>query len=150
MILFHPSLQSALVAYGIGAVLAGGSTFAMGLGDPWPLLGSGAGTLIMSAALRLMRRTFAMLARTLEELQFRRVVLGIGTLAASFGSVVFALAIIRWQFDLVSLTALWTTTAWALVNLAAAWAAVRRLASYLEPPADRSKDQESDENGDES
>ena len=148
MTLLHPSVQSTLVAYGVGAALAGALTFAMDLGDPWPLLGSGAGTLMVSGALRLMRRTFAMQARTLEELQFRRVVLGIGTLAASFGIVVFALAIIRWQFDLVSLTALGTSTAWGLVNLVAAWAAVRRLARYLEPPVDRSKDPESDETGD--
>ena len=146
--LLHPSVPSALVAYGIGAALAGGITFAMALGDPWPLLGSGAGTLMMSGALRLMRRTFAMHARTLDELQFRRVVLGIATLAASFAIVVFALAIIRWQFDLVSLTALGTTAAWGLVNLAAAFAAVRRLASYLEPPVDRSNDPESDDTGD--
>ena len=146
--LLHPSVQSALVAYGIGGLLAGGLTFGMALGDPWPLLGSGAGALICAGALRLMRRTFAMQARTLEELQFRRVVLGIGTLAASFGSLVFALAIIRWQFDLVSLTALATSTAWGLVNLVAAWAAVRRLESYLEPPVDRSNGPESDETGD--
>ena len=103
MLLFHPSVQAALVAYGVGAVLAGGLTFAMDLGEPWPLLGSGAGPLICAGALRLMRRTLAMQARTLEELQFRRVVLGIGTLAASFGIVVFALALIRWQFDLARL-----------------------------------------------
>ena len=145
--LLHPSVQSALVAYGVGAAFAGGLTFAMDLGDPWPLLGSGAGTLIASGALRLMRRTFAMQARTLEELRFRRVVLGIGTLAASFGIVVFALAIIRWQFDLVSLTALGTSAAWGLVNLVAAWAAVRRLASYLEPPVNRTEDRDSDETG---
>ena len=142
--LLHPTIQSALVAYGVGAALAGGLTFAMGLADPWPLLGSGAGGLICAGALRLMRRTFAMQARTLEELQFRRVVLGIGTLAASFGIMVFALAIIRWQFGFVSLTALGTSAAWGAVNLVAAWAAVRRLASYLEPPVDRSKDQDID------
>ena len=137
--LFHTSAQSAFIAYGIGAVLAGGLTFAMDLRDPWPLLGSGTGTLIMSGALRLIRRTFAMRARTLEELQFRRLVLGIVALAAAFGIVVFALAIVRWQFDFVSLAALGTSTAWGLVNLVAAWAAVRRLASYLEPPKDRSE-----------
>ena len=126
----------------------GGFTLAMDLGDPWPLLGSGGGALICARALRLMRHTFAMQARTLEEFQFRRVVLGIGTLAASFGIVVFALAIIRWQFDFVSLTALGTSTGWGLMNLAAAWAAVRRLASYLEPPADKSNDPEHDETGD--
>ena len=145
--LLHPSVQSALVAYGVGAAFAGGLTFVMGLGDPWPLLGSGAGTLIASGALRLMRRTFAMQARTLEELQFRRLVLGIGTLAASFGIMVFALAIVRWQFDLVSLTALGTSAAWGLVNLVAAWAAVRRLASYLKPPVDRTEDRDSDDTG---
>ena len=81
-----------------------------------------------------------MRARTLEELQFRRLVLGIGTLAASFGIVVFALAIIRWRLDLVSLTALGTSAAWGAVNLVAAWVAVRRLASYLEPPKPRSNE----------
>ena len=74
-----------------------------------------------------------MQARTLEELQFRRLVLGIVALAAAFAIVVFALAIIRWQSDFVSLAAHGTSTAWGLVNLVAAWAAVRRLASYLEP-----------------
>ena len=88
-----------------------------------------------------------MQARTVEELQFRRLVMGIGTLAASSGIMVFALAIIRWQFDFVSLTVLGTSAAWGLVNLVAAWAAVRRLASYLEPPVSRTEDQDSDETG---
>ena len=87
----------------------------------------------MAGALRLVGRTFAMQARTREELEFRRIVLGIGTLAAVFGTVVFVLAIARWQFDVVANRVLWITAAWGLVNLAAAWAAVRRLATYLEP-----------------
>ena len=74
-----------------------------------------------------------MQARILEELEFRRIVLGIGTLAAVFGAVVFVLAIARWQFDVVANRVLWITAAWGLVNLAAAWTAVRRLATYLEP-----------------
>ena len=55
------------------------------------------------------------------------------TLAAVFGTVVFVLAIARWQFDVVSNGVLWITAASGLVNLAAAWAAVRRLATHLEP-----------------
>ena len=133
MILLHPSLQRALLAYGAGATLAGALTFASGLGDAWSLLGSGAGALIVTGALRLVGRTFAMEARILKELEVRRVVLGIGTLAAVFGTVVFVLAIARWQFDVVSNRVLWITAAWGLVNLAAAWAAVRRLATHLEP-----------------
>ena len=76
--------------------------------------------LIVTGALRLVGRTFAMQARTLEELEFRRVVLGIGTLAAVFGTVVFVLAIARWQFDVVANGVLWITAASGLVNLAAA------------------------------
>ena len=133
MILLHPSLQRALIAYGAGATGAGALTFAMRLGDAWSLLGSGAGALIVAGALRLVGRTFAMQARNPEELEFRRFVLGIGTLAAVFGTVVFVLAIARWQFDVVSNRVLWITAAWGLVNLAAAWAAVRRLATQLEP-----------------
>ena len=133
MILLHPSLQRALLAYGAGATLAGALTFALRLGDAWSLLGTGAGALIVAGALRLVGRTFAMQARVLEELEVRRVVLGIGTLAAVFGTVVFVLAITRWQFDVVSNRVLWITAAWGLVNLAAAWVAVRRLATHLEP-----------------
>ena len=121
------------MAYGAGATLAGTLTFALGLGDAWSLLGSGAGALIVAGALRLVGRTLAMQARILEELEFRRIVLGIGTLAAVFGTVVFVLAIARWQFDVVADRVLWITAAWGLVNLVAAWAAVRRLATYLEP-----------------
>ena len=88
MILLHPSLQRALIAYGAGATLAGALTFALRLGDAWSLLGSGAGALIVAGALQLVRRTFAMEARILEELEFWRIVLGIGTLAAVFGTVV--------------------------------------------------------------
>ena len=87
----------------------------------------------MAGALRLVGRAFAMQARTLEELGFRQFVLGIGTLAAIFGTVVFVLAIARWQLEVVSNRVLLMTAAWAVVNLAAAWAAVRRLATYLEP-----------------
>ena len=133
MILLHPSLQRALIAYGAGATLAGALTFAMRLGDAWSLLGSSAGALIVAGALRLVGRTFAMEARILKELEVRRVVLGIGTLAAVFGTLIFVLAIARWQFDVVSNRVLWITAAWGLVNLAAAWAAVRRLATHLEP-----------------
>ena len=133
MILLHPSLQRALIAYGAGAMLAGALTFALRLGDAWSLLGSGAGALIVAGALQLVGRTFAMEARILKELEVRRVVLGIGTLAAVFGTVLFVLAIARWQFDVVSNRVLWITAAWGLVNLAAAWAAVRRLATHLEP-----------------
>ena len=53
--------------------------------------------------------------------------------AAVFGTLIFMLAIARWQFDVVSNRVLWITAAWGLVNLAAAWAAVRRLATHLEP-----------------
>ena len=133
MILLHPSLQRALLAYGAGATLAGALTFALGLGDAWSLLGSGAGALIVTGALRLVRRTFAMEARIPEELEFRRFVLGIGTLAAVFGTLIFVLAIARWQFDVVANGVLWITAACGLVNLAAAWVAVRRLATHLEP-----------------
>ena len=133
MTVLHPSLQRALLAYGAGATLAGALTFALRLGDAWSLLGSGAGALIVAGALRLVGRTFAMEARILKELEFRQVVLGIGTLAAVFGTVLFVLAIARWQFDVVSNRVLWITAAWGLVNLAAAWVAVRRLATHLEP-----------------
>ena len=133
MTLLHPSLQRALLAYGAGATLAGALTFALRLGDTWSLLGSGAGAFIVAGALRLVRSTFAMEARILKELEVRRVVLGIGTLAAVFGTVVFVLAIARWQFDMVANRVLWITAAWGVGNLVAAWAAVRRLATYLEP-----------------
>ena len=133
MTVLHPSLQRALLAYGAGATGAGALTFALRLGDAWSLLGSGAGALIVAGALRLVGRTFAMEARILKELEFRQVVLGIGTLAAVFGTVLFVLAIARWQFDVVSNRVLWITAACGLVNLAAAWAAVRRLATHLEP-----------------
>ena len=116
----HPSLQRALIAYGAGATLAGALTFVLRLGDAWSLLGSGAGALIVAGALRLVGRTFAMEARILKELEFRRIVLGIGTLAAVFGTVVFVLAIARWQFDVVANRVLRITAAWGLVNLAAA------------------------------
>ena len=102
MTLLHPSLERALLAYGAGATLAGALTFALGLGDAWSLLGNGVGALIVAGALRLVGRTFAMQARVLKELEVRRVVLGIGTLAAVFGTVVFVLTIARWQFDVVS------------------------------------------------
>ena len=91
-----------------------------------------------------MRRTFATQARTLEELQFRRVVLGIGALAAGFGTVVFALAVMVWQFDLVPVYVLWMISTWGFVNLVAAWATVRRLASYLEPSRKLSEERDGD------
>ena len=139
--LLHPSLQRALVAYGAGATIAGAITFAVRLGDPWSLLGSGAGALIAAGALRLMGRTFAMQVRNLEELGFRRMVLGVGALAALFGAALFVLAIARWQFGVVADTVLWTSAAWGLVNLVGAWAAVRRLARWLEPPGAPRDDQ---------
>ena len=136
MFALHASLQRALVAYGAGAILAGAITHAMSLGDSWSLLGSGAGAFIMAGALRLLQRTFAMKARSAEELEFRRLVLGISTLAALLGVALFMLAIARWQTDLVPATSLATAAALALVNLAVAWRVVLRLASYLEPPRD--------------
>ena len=144
LILLHPSLQRALLAYGAGATLAGALTFVLRLGDTGSLLGSGAGALIVAGALPLVRRTFAMEARLLKELEVRRIVLGIGTLAAVFGTLIFVLAIARWQFEVVANRVLWITAAWGVVNLAAAWAAVRRLATYLEPrkkpPSQRTRD----------
>ena len=40
MIVLHPSLQRALIAYGAGAILAGVVTHALSLGDGWSLLGA--------------------------------------------------------------------------------------------------------------
>ena len=107
----------------------------MSLGDAWSLLGSGAGALIVAGALGLVRRTFVMKARSAEELEFRRLVLGIGTLAAVLGAALFMLSLARWQTDLVPATSLVAAAVVGVVNLAAAWRAVLRLASYLEPPA---------------
>ena len=135
MIVLHPSLQRALIAYGAGALLAGAVTHAMSLGDVWPLLGNGAGALIVAGALGLVRRTFAMRARSPEELEFRRLVLGIATLAGVLGAALFMLSLARWQTDLVPATSLVAAAAVGVVNLAAAWRVVLRLASYLEPPA---------------
>ena len=106
----------------------------MSLGDAWSLLGSGAGALIVAGALGLVRRTFVMKARSAEELEFRRLVLGIGTLAAVLGAALFMLSLARWQTDLVPPTVLGTAAATGAVTLAAAWRAVLRLANYLEPP----------------
>ena len=131
----HPSVQWVFVAYGAGAILAGVVTHAMSLGDVWPLLGNGAGALIAAGALGLVRRTLAMKARVGQELELRRQVLVIGTLAAALGVALFMLSIARWQTDLVPATALAMAAAVGLVNLTAAWRAVLRLASYLEPPA---------------
>ena len=86
MTLLHPSLQRALLAYGAGATGAGALTFALGIGDGWSLLGSGAGALIVAGALQLMRRTFAMQARTLEELEFRQILLALPDLTGSEGT----------------------------------------------------------------
>ena len=133
--MLHPSLQRALVAYGAGAILAGIVTHAMNLGDAWSLLGSGGGALIAAGALGLVRRTFAMRARSAEELEFRRLVLGIAALAA-----VFMLSLARWQIDLVPATSLVAAAAVGVVNLTAAWRAVHRLASYLEPPRKSARD----------
>ena len=150
MIALHPSLQRALVAYGAGAILAGIVTHAMSLGDAWSLLGSGGGSFIVAGALGFVRRILAMKARVGEELEFRRHVLGIATLAAVLGAALFVLSIARWQTDLVPATALAMTAAVGLVNLAAAWRAVLRLASYLEPPtkpAGDSHDRDGDQGG---
>ena len=106
MFVLHPSLQRALVAYGAGALLAGAVTHAMSVGDAWSLLGSGAGALITAGALGLVRRTFAMRARSPEELEFRRLVLGIATLAGVLGAALFMLSLARWQTDLVPATSL--------------------------------------------
>ena len=135
MIVLHPSLQRALVAYGAGAILAGFVTHAMSLGDAWSLLGSGGGAFIVAGALGFVRRTLAMKARVGEELEFRRLVLGIGTLAAVLGAALFMLSLARWQTEVVPVTSLGAAAAVGVVNLAAAWRAVLRLASYLEPPA---------------
>ena len=97
MIVLHPSLQRALVAYGAGAILAGIVTHAMSLGDAWSLLGSGGGAFIAAGAVGLVRRTFAMSARSPEELEFRRLVLGIAALAAVLGSALFMLSLARCQ-----------------------------------------------------
>ena len=140
MIVLHPSLQHALVAYGAGAILAGVVTHAMSLGDAWSLLGSGGGSFIVAGALGLVRRTFAMRARSREELEFRRLVLGIATLAAVLGAALFMPSIARWQSDLVPATFLATAAAAGVVNLAVAWRAVLRLASYLEPPRKSARD----------
>ena len=140
MIVLHPSLQRALVAYGAGAVLAGTVTHAMSLGDAWSLLGSGGGVFIAAGALQLLRRTFAMKARVAEELEFRRLVLGIVSLAAALGALLFMMSIARWQTDLVPPTALATAGAAGMVNLVVAWRAVLRLASYLEPPRIAARD----------
>ena len=134
MIVLHPSLQRALVAYGAGATLAGVVTHATSLGDAWSLLGSGGGSFIAAGALGLVRRTLAMKARVGEELELRRHVLGIETLAAVLGAALFMLSLARWQTELVPATALAMTAAVGLVNFAAAWRAVLRLASYLEAP----------------
>ena len=140
MIVLHPSLQRALIAYGAGAILAGVVTHALSLGDGWSLLGSGGGAFIVAGALRLARRTFAMRARSTEELEFRRLVLGIAALAAVLGAALFMLSVARWQTGLVPATFLATAAAAGLVNLAAAWRAVLRLASYLEPPRKSARD----------
>ena len=147
MIVPHPSLNRALVAYGAGAILAGVVTLAMSLGDAWSLLGSGGGALIAAGALGVVRRTLAMQARVGEELEFRRQVLVIGTLAAVLGSALFMLSLARWQTDLVPATALEMAAAVGLVNLVAAWRAVLRLASYLEPPRSPAHDGDVEQGG---
>lgn len=123
-----------LVAYGAGAILAGAVTHAMSLGDDWSLLGSSGGVLIAAGALRLVRRTFAMKARVAEELEFHRLVLGIASLAALLGASLFMMSIARWQTDVVPATFLATGGAAGVVNLAVAWRAVLRLASYFRAP----------------
>ena len=80
---FRPLRLSTWLAYGAGVTLAGPLTFALGLRDAWSLLGSGAGVLIVTGALRLVGRTLAMQARTLEELEFRRILLALPDLTGS-------------------------------------------------------------------
>ena len=147
MFVLHPSLQRALAAYGAGAILAGVVTHAMSLGDAWSLLGSGGGALIAAGALGLVRRTFAMRARVTEEFEFRRLVLGIAALAGVLGAALFMLSLARWQTDLVPATSVFAAAAVGVVNLAAAWRAVLRLASYLEPPPGAHERQDRDAEG---
>ena len=71
----------------------------------------------------------------------------IGTLAAVLGSALFILSLARWQTDLVPATALEMAAAVGLVNLVAAWCAVLRLASYLEPPRSPAHDGEGEQGG---
>ena len=66
--------------------------------------------------------------------------LGIATLAAVLGAALFILSIARWQTDLVPATSLVAVAAVGVVNLAAAWRAVLRLARYLEPPRNTARD----------
>ena len=71
----------------------------------------------------------------------------IGTLAAVLGSALFILSLARWQTGLVPATALEMAAAVGLVNLVAAWCAVLRLASYLEPPRSPAHDGEGEQGG---
>ena len=88
-----------------------------------------------------------MRARSADELEFRRLVLGIATLAAVLGSALFMLSLARWQTDVVPVTSLGAAAAVGVVNLAAAWRAVLRLASYLEPPRGAHDRQDQDAEG---
>ena len=135
----HPSVQRALVACGAGATLAGAATWVGGYGDPWSLLGTGWGALVVAGALRLLGRAGSMRARIKEEWELRRLVLGFGALAGSSGAVVLLLAIARWQLETVTTHMLWITGAWAGATLAITWRAVRRLANYLEPREDEDR-----------
>ena len=147
MIASHPSVQRALVACGAGAILAGAATWVGRYGDPWSLLGTGWGALVVAGALRLLGRAGSMRPRIKEEWELRRLVLGFGTLAGSSGAVVVMLALARWQLETVTTQVLWVTGAWAGASLAIAWRAVRRLANYLEPREDEANSEDEDEEG---
>ena len=92
MFALGPSLQRALLAYGAGAILAGVVTHAMSLGHAWLCLEAAREPSSWPGRLDSCGRTLAMTARVAEELEFRRLVLGIGTLAAALGAGLFMLA----------------------------------------------------------
>ena len=142
----HPTLRRALVAYGAGAMLAGAATWLAGYGDPWPLLGTGSGALVMAGALRLMGRAAAMNAHSSDERELRRMGLAFGALAGASGAIVFMLALARWQLLPVTTQMLWVAAAFAATSLAMAWRAVQRLAIFLEPQDDEQREDD-DENG---
>ena len=107
MIVLHPSLNRALVAYGAGAILAGVVTHAMSpRRRPGPCWEAVEEPSSRAGALGVVRRPLAMKARVGEEFELRRQVLVIGTLAAVLGSALFMLSLARWQTDLVPATVL--------------------------------------------
>ena len=147
MIASHSSVQRPLVAFGAGAIFAGAATWVGSYGDPWSLLGTGWGALVVAGALRLLARAGRMRARIKEEWELRRLVLAFGALAGSSGAVVLLPAIARWQLETVTTQMIWITGAWAAVSLAIAWRAVRRLANYLEPREERASSEDDNEKG---